>query len=167
MNFRWAVTEISLVFIIQVSLHKGYTILILGGVGSCEPLDKLWNTAGERERSQRAAVQTGRRDFKSSDNIFVIIGSTFMNILGQPHQQVGRPDCLSEGVLILNSPVCILYGKSEPQVSTQHMVVAGGTLYIIQLGPGTQIQTAPYYINNMINIDLVYKVITTIMVLYQ
>ena len=36
MNFRWAVTGISLVFIIQVSLHKGYTILILGGVWSVE-----------------------------------------------------------------------------------------------------------------------------------
>ena len=47
MNFRWAVTEISLVFIIQVSLHKGYTILILGGVGRSEPLDNLLNTAGE------------------------------------------------------------------------------------------------------------------------
>ena len=77
-------------------------------MGSCEPLDKLWNTAGERERSQRTTVQTDRRQFKSSDNISVIIGSTFMNILGQPHQQVGLPDCLSEGVLILNSPVGIL-----------------------------------------------------------
>ena len=70
---------------------------------------------------------------------------------------------MSEGVLILNCPVCKLDGKREPQVSSS---TYGGILYIIlySLDPVLSYKQ-PHIINNIINIYLVYKVITTITVL--
>ena len=112
---------------------------------SRQPAEHCWRD--QRERDHTEPLLCGQTDSVTIFSYYIIIGQI---LYGQIclYVYIGTTtstwDCLSEGVLILNCPVCIRGGKREPQVWAQHMVVYY-ILYIIQLGPGTQLRTAPHY----------------------